>query len=148
MIYFVCDETTGRIKIGTTIQLSVRLKQLAIEHGELRLLAVVAEGRDAEQALHHRFAHLRVINEWFEPGDDLIGFIVAEGNPWDGSDESSATLSVKLRMGAVESARIVAALRGVTITDLISDMIEEDLKRMEREEIEKRARAGRKGGKA
>lgn len=59
----------------------------------------------------------------------------------------SSTLSVKLRMSVIESARVVAALRGVTITDLISDMVEDDLKRIEQEEIDKRAKSSRKGAK-
>lgn len=61
------------------------------------------------------------------------------------ADKKPTTLSVKLRMGVIESARVVAALRGVTITDLISDMVEDDLKRMEQEEIEKRAKHAKKG---
>ena len=63
------------------------------------------------------------------------------------ADKKPATLSVKLRMSVIESARVVAALRGVTMTDLISDMIESDLKRMEQEEIDKRAKPARKGPK-
>lgn len=59
------------------------------------------------------------------------------------ADKKSSTLSVKLRMEVIESARVVAALRGVTITDLISDMVEDDLKRMEQEEIDKRAKPAR-----
>jgi hypothetical protein len=59
-----------------------------------------------------------------------------------------ATVSVKLHVDVVESARIVAALRGITITDLVSDMVREDLARMEAEEIAKRAKAQKgKGGK-
>lgn len=61
--------------------------------------------------------------------------------------KKAATMSVKLRMGVIESARVVAALRGITITDLISDMIEDTLKRMEQEEIDKRAKPPKgKGG--
>lgn len=72
---------------------------------------------------------------------------VLSGEPM--TEKKPSTLSVKLRMEVIESARVVAALRGVTITDLISDMVEEDLKRMEQEEIDKRAKPKRqpRGGK-
>lgn len=89
MIYFIRASEGGPIKIGTTIRLSRRLKQLMAEFDcGLELLAVMDGNRDEEQALHRRFGHLRVVNEWFEPGDDLVGFIVAEGRPWDLSDEA------------------------------------------------------------
>lgn len=87
MIYFIRSRT-GRIKIGTTIRLSQRLKQLAAEHGQgLEVLAVIDGSHEAERCLHGRFAHLRSVGEWFEPGDDLLGFIVSDGRPWDGTDE-------------------------------------------------------------
>lgn len=54
------------------------------------------------------------------------------------NENKPTTLSIKLRFSVVESARVVAVLRGVTMTDLISDMVEDDLRRMEREEIDKR----------
>jgi hypothetical protein len=61
------------------------------------------------------------------------------------AEKKPSTLSVKLRMSVIKSARVVAALRGITITDLISDMVEDDLKRMEQEEINKRAKSPKKG---
>lgn len=63
------------------------------------------------------------------------------------ADAKPKTLSVKLDMDVIESARVVAALRGVTITALISGMVRDDLKRMEDEEIAKRAKPPRKGVK-
>lgn len=56
------------------------------------------------------------------------------------ADKKPSTLSVKLDMDVIESARVVAALRGVTITALLSGMVRDDLKRMEDEEIAKRAK--------
>lgn len=63
------------------------------------------------------------------------------------ADAKPKTLSVKIDMDVVESARVVAALTGVTITSLISGMVRDDLKRMEQEEIDKRAKPPRKGAK-
>ena len=89
MIYFLRATDGGPIKIGTSIQLTERLKVLSKETGQdLEVLAVVDGGRGEEQALHGRFSHLRVVNEWFEPGDDLLGFIVQEGRAWDGQNEA------------------------------------------------------------
>lgn len=100
MIYFL-RSSAGPIKIGTTIRLTQRLRQLAAEHGEgLEVLAVLDGSRDVEQALHGRFAHLRRVGEWFEPGDDLLGFIVSDGRPWDGSDEVAAPDIATIRVEA------------------------------------------------
>ena len=52
------------------------------------------------------------------------------------------TQSVKLRLNVIQSARIVASCRGVSITDLLSDMLEPTLAKMEREEMQKRLKAG------
>jgi hypothetical protein len=54
------------------------------------------------------------------------------------TDEKPKTLSVKLRIQAIETARIVAAYRNETLTDLISDIVEPILARMEKEEVAKR----------
>ena len=53
----------------------------------------MAEGSYKEEsALHRRFAHLNLVNEWFEPGDDLMGFIVADGKPWDGAEDGRVSV--------------------------------------------------------
>jgi hypothetical protein len=88
MIYFVQAVGGGRIKIGTTVQLAKRLQVLACEYKqELRVLAVIDGGREQEQWLHQQFSHLRVVNEFFEPGDDLLGFILDVGKPWEDADK-------------------------------------------------------------
>jgi hypothetical protein len=111
MIYFAQPSDGGRIKIGTTIRLSQRLKQLAAEHGcDLHVLAVQDGGPDDEVLLHRRFAHLRAVGEWFEPGDDLVGFIMAEGRPWDGSDDTD-TKPVRLDLGLDDHERIERSAR-------------------------------------
>jgi T5orf172 domain len=115
VIYFI-RSPGGRIKIGTTIRLSERLKQLVAEHGEgLEVLAVVEGSYEAEKGLHDRFGHLRIVNEWFEPGDDLVGFIVAEGRPWDGSDEKNVKpIRLDLSPSDFERLERVAKRMGLT----------------------------------
>ena len=48
--------------------------------------------------------------------------------------------SVKLTLDVVESARIVAAYRGETIADMLSDLLRPTLAKMEREEAARRAK--------
>lgn len=125
MVYFL-QAPDGKVKIGTTIRLSQRLKQLAKEHGcELRVLAVVDGRYNVEKDLHRRFAHLRIVNEWFEPGDDLLGFIVQDGKPWNDSDDAPFpdTVVVKLDATIVADAKAVAGIRGVSLADYLNDAL-------------------------
>ena len=55
------------------------------------------------------------------------------------TDEKPKTLSVKLHIDVIESARIVAAYRGDTMTELLSDILRPVLGKLESEEIAKRA---------
>jgi hypothetical protein len=57
------------------------------------------------------------------------------------ADDKPKTLSVKLHMDVIESARIVAAIRNVSMTDMLSDMLRPGLIEMEREELSKRTAA-------
>jgi hypothetical protein len=127
VIYFI-RSPDGPIKIGTTIRLTERLKKLAAEYGEgLEVLAVVEGDRNVEKELHGRFAHLRQVGEWFEPGDDLLGFILAEAMAWDGSDEKPlrdpSLVTVKLDRAIVAKCRYVAEVRGITLAEFLSDAI-------------------------
>jgi hypothetical protein len=58
--------------------------------------------------------------------------------------EKSKTSSVKLHFDVVESARIVSAYRGETITDMLSDLLRPVLAKMEQEETAKRSQAAKK----
>ena len=55
--------------------------------------------------------------------------------------EKPKTMSMKMPMDVIESARIVAAFRGISITDLVGDILRPALAKMEREEMAKRAAA-------
>lgn len=128
MIYFIRDEDDGLIKIGTTVRLVERLKQLCNEvGGNLRVLAVMDGTYPEESDLHRRFAHLRVgdsvLCEWFEPGSDLVGFIVEEDREWtpeDDDDVSRKPMVVQVRGSDEWKAwveRLAAFHRG-TIADV------------------------------
>lgn len=131
MIYFV-KSPAGSIKIGTTIRLSHRLRQLAAAHGPgLEVLAVLDGSFEVERALHDRFAHLRREGEWFEPGPDLTAFIAAEGRPWKKSDDESLGSPVKLDACLLTKVGYVAAALGQTpaeyIEEIVRPLIERDM---------------------
>jgi hypothetical protein len=55
------------------------------------------------------------------------------------------TVSIKMPADVVESARVVSALRGVSMTDMLGDYLRPLLSQWEDEEIRKRAAGKRKG---
>ena len=63
------------IKIGYSSRFRERFATLQREHGPLALLVKHGGNRDAEQAMHRRFADDRVEGEWFLPSDDLWAHI-------------------------------------------------------------------------
>lgn len=64
------------------------------------------------------------------------------------TDEKSRSLSVKLHIDVIESARIVSAYRNESMTDMLSNLLRPALARMEQEEMAKRSgRPKGKGGK-
>lgn len=82
LIYFL-RSPSGSIKIGATIRLSRRIKELTGEFGGgLEVLGVANGFYKEEKELHKRFAHLRQAGEWFDPGDDLIEYIASESESW------------------------------------------------------------------
>lgn len=56
------------------------------------------------------------------------------------ADDKPKTLSVKLHMDVIESARIVAAYRNESMTDMLSDILRPVLAKLERDEVAKRAK--------
>ncbi len=94
MIYFIQTVEGGPIKIGVTTQLQARLSALATAHSkDLRVLGVLDGERSVEKELHERFSHLRVKNEWFEPGEDLCQFIAESCKAWNPTREISARVT-------------------------------------------------------
>ena len=49
-----------------------------VEGGELVLWGVVAGGKDEERDLHERFREMNLRGEWFEPGRELLEFVLDE----------------------------------------------------------------------
>lgn len=136
MIYFAKAEQdteqlkAGMIKIGTSIRLSERLKQLPREYGtDVALVAITDGGVDTEGELHRRFDHFRVIGEWFLPDEDLMEFIAEHGREWDGKDEappmpcmSKNLKTVFLELDLAKKVYVIARLRGMTIAQYLSGL--------------------------
>lgn len=66
-----------RVKIGKAINVRNRLDSLqtSAPH-KLELLVVLPGGLPEEAILHKRFAHLRVVGEWFRFDGELVEFVV------------------------------------------------------------------------
>jgi Meiotically Up-regulated Gene 113 (MUG113) protein len=75
-VYFVQNERTGLIKIGTTKNVEHRIKQLCSEYKANATLLGFVWGRfTLEAELHRRFAAYCERGEWFAPSDELLTFI-------------------------------------------------------------------------
>lgn len=94
-IYFLKAEQSKRIKIGfTTGDPEERLRALQTGSSErLVVMASVPGSMADERGLHDRYESANVSGEWFDPVDDLTGFV--EGIIWSQQQE-------------VEAARVLA----------------------------------------
>lgn len=62
------------------------------------------------------------------------------------ADDKPKTLSVKLHLDVIEAARIVAAYRNDSMTDMLSDILRPILAQMEQDEVAKRTKTPRGKG--
>ena len=75
-IYFILAADVGRVKIGRSNQVHQRLKDLQVGSPcSLVLLGTFTAEYTVETLLHERFAHWRIIGEWFEYTDQLKMFV-------------------------------------------------------------------------
>lgn len=134
MIYFLRAEQTsynkrtgntievGYVKIGTTVRLSQRLKQIATNIGHTPTVLGVLDGGYAEEAaLHERYKGFRRGGEWFDPEhSNLLTLIDDEARPWDGVDEKPDCLAVQIRGSEEWRAWVDRAARfnGTNVTSM------------------------------
>jgi hypothetical protein len=129
MIYFAQSPAGGPIKIGQSIQLSVRLAQLICEHGPLIVLAVLDGDHPEEHALHQRFAPFRLNGEWFLPDVALLDYIGQHGRSWDGTNDAEMAERIRLIVDTDEVIRRAVRLRALklgddfTISDVVNDIL-------------------------
>lgn len=82
LVYFIEAIGAAAVKIGTAADLKKRLNTLQTASPmPLRVLGTTPGGRDAEQTLHRRFAHLKLRGEWFRAEPELLSFIRDIGSP-------------------------------------------------------------------
>lgn len=99
MIYFILAlDGSNHIKIGTTVRLTERIKQLVTARkADLQVLAVIDGGHAEERALHEKFKDYCIHGEWFESHPQLTDFIAMEGRPWNGKDEVPGFILINLK---------------------------------------------------
>jgi hypothetical protein len=87
VVYFLELPSFDRIKIGSTCNLSVRLKSVAAIWPEPpRLLGAIPGGASEEMRWHTRWADLRVHREWFTATPELRAAIAAAVSAEDWTD--------------------------------------------------------------
>lgn len=75
LVYFIGGDV-GAIKIGLAGNAKRRLATIQAHSPiPVRLLAVIAGGREVEMSYHRRFAAHRLHGEWFEPHPDILAEI-------------------------------------------------------------------------
>ena len=75
VIYFVGAER-GPVKIGRSISLVRRIRELQVGHPGLLHVWAIVPGNNLDEAIyHHRFAKDRVWGEWFARSDDMQEFL-------------------------------------------------------------------------
>lgn len=81
-VYFIQAGENGPIKIGHTVDVRARLKNLQTAHYEtLGVIAWWAGTRDDEAAAHAALATHRIRGEWFHPADEVYRYAMLR-LPW------------------------------------------------------------------
>ena len=71
-VYFVHNRSANAVKIGFSGNAKSRIAALQTSSPDNLTLLAVIDGEIAdEQALHQRFDHLKIRNEWFRAAEEL-----------------------------------------------------------------------------
>jgi hypothetical protein len=77
-VYFIQEDNTGAIKIGSSKNVKKRVIELRTgTSGSLTILAVTEGGLRTERVLQSVFSHARIHGEWFRPVPELIEYAKA-----------------------------------------------------------------------
>lgn len=125
MIYFLKDPKTRLCKIGRTIRLEVRRRQLNHEFDTtFELLGVISEEKFSEVGLHRLFRHLRQYREMFLPDPVLLRFIKEHAESWDISwDKPGGIQYVPIDRHVRWMLKEIADARGVGLEELIDQLL-------------------------
>lgn len=142
MIYFAqrTDLPSRPIKIGTSERIKARIKSLVAEEsiqlGALIVLGISEGGHKEEKHLHYRFSHLRIDpnREWFIPGNDLLTFIKSNTFAWDGTNGGNEVRQIAVNHNVAFFAKVVAAAERKKVTELVNEILGEELiRRLEKQ---------------
>ena len=77
VVYYMTSEHGGVVKIGTTVNMPLRMKRFNRRHTEVTLTFQATEpgGLDVEKRRHKQFAHLNQVGEWFWLTPELQAWI-------------------------------------------------------------------------
>jgi excisionase family DNA binding protein len=110
VIYFVKPRGRRVIKIGYAQCVGSRVKSLQTAGPDkLEVLAVVPGDQAQEQALHARFAHLRVRGEWFRLAEEVRLFLNTEGEEY--KPHLHDPVADRELIGLSETARLLSVSR-------------------------------------
>jgi hypothetical protein len=100
MIYFLKSKKTNFLKIGTSTNISNRVKSLdAANPMDLKIEAVLQGSFQTESGLHDLFSHLNRKGEWFKINDEMKYFIRAiRLNPEENNIYTLYRISQRLRI--------------------------------------------------
>lgn len=145
MVYFISAGKLegGPIKIGTTKNLSVRIKQINRDdsflddigcQGELFVLGIVDGSLIEEKALHRRFEDLRITGEWFRAGSDLVEYIRSHARDWCESEDIPGPdvrrVELYLPVPLIKRLKMTAAFRDMTVSELVNEILDDVLPEM------------------
>ena len=72
-VYFCRSDSDGRVRIGCTETIAIRLQSLRSHcSGKIQLIGLRRGGYEVEAAYHDRFVAARVYGEWFNPIHELL----------------------------------------------------------------------------
>jgi hypothetical protein len=78
-VYFITTADEQFLKIGVSVDVESRLKNLQTSQpAKLRLVGIIEGDEEVEAKWHRRFRHLRTSGEWFRYADDLQAAIARE----------------------------------------------------------------------
>lgn len=75
LVYFFQRRADGRIKIGVSVDVATRQKDLETGAGPVQLVGLEMGGFARERQLHKKFAAEREHGEWFFPSERLLGYL-------------------------------------------------------------------------
>ncbi len=75
-VYFIQSGDSGPIKIGVSVSVDTRLKNIQVYHPlPLRVIGLIEGTVKKEHEVHTLFAKHRLRGEWFSPSPEILAFI-------------------------------------------------------------------------